>query len=68
MRKSGISAELYPDEAKMKKQMAHANKRDIPFVILAGPEEIKKEKYTLKNMKSGEQFEVSLEELKKKLR
>ncbi|WP_029033724.1 histidine--tRNA ligase [Salinimicrobium terrae] len=68
LRAAGVAAELYPDEAKMKKQMNHANKRDIPFVILAGVEEIEKGKFTLKNMKSGEQDSVSLEELKTKIK
>ena len=67
LRSAGVAAELYPEEAKMKKQMNHANKRDIPFVVLAGAEEIEKRKFTLKNMKSGEQNSVSLEELKRKI-
>ncbi len=68
LRKAGIAAELYPDEAKMKKQMTHANRRDIPFVILAGKEEIEQQQFTLKNMKSGEQFTVSQQELIEKLK
>lgn len=67
LRAAGIAAELYPEEAKMKKQMNHANKRDIPFVILAGAEEMENKKFTLKNMQSGEQLAVSLEELVEKL-
>ncbi|WP_029036465.1 histidine--tRNA ligase [Salinimicrobium xinjiangense] len=67
LRAGGIAAELYPEEAKMKKQMAHANKRDIPFVVLAGAEEIENSKFTLKNMKTGEQSAVTLEELVTKL-
>ncbi len=63
LRSAGVAAELYPEEAKMKKQMNHANKRDIPFVILAGAEEIENKKFTIKNMKSGEQQAVSLENL-----
>ncbi|GAB2772587.1 histidine--tRNA ligase [Salinimicrobium soli] len=68
LRNKGIAAELYPDEAKMKKQMNHANKRDIPFVVLAGAEEISNQKFTLKNMRSGEQSSVSMEELSAVLR
>ena len=68
LRGAGIAAELYPDEAKMKKQMNHANKRDIPFVVLAGAEEMSNEKFTLKNMRSGEQLSVSQEELVEKLK
>jgi len=55
LRQAGISAELYPDEAKMGKQMGYADKRDIKFTILAGSKEISEEKFTLKNMKTGEQ-------------
>ena len=68
LRTSGITAELYPDDAKMKKQMNYANRRDIPFVVLAGAEEMEQEKFTLKNMKSGEQFSVSVAELVEKLK
>ncbi|HET8808743.1 MAG TPA: histidine--tRNA ligase [Flavobacteriaceae bacterium] len=67
LRDNGVSAELYPDSAKMKKQMNHANKRNIPFVVLAGNQEMEAGIFTLKNMKSGEQFEVNFEEMKEKL-
>ncbi|WP_298533420.1 histidine--tRNA ligase [uncultured Algibacter sp.] len=63
LRQYGFNAELYPDAAKMKKQMNHANKRSIPFVVLVGDEEIKSNSYTLKNMVSGEQARVSLDAL-----
>lgn len=63
LRLQGINAELYPDAAKMKKQMNHANKRNIPFVVLVGEEELNSNVYTLKNMVSGEQNKVSLEAL-----
>ena len=63
LRLQGVNAELYPDAAKMKKQMNHANKRNIPFVVLVGEEEIKSDNYTLKDMISGEQSKVSLEAL-----
>ena len=63
LRKSGITSELYPDNAKMKKQMNYANKRAIPYVVLVGEEEMKTNNYTLKNMNSGEQYKVSLSEL-----
>ncbi len=64
LRNNNIIAELYPDSAKMKKQMGYANKREIPFVVLAGTSEIDSQKFTLKNMKSGDQKEVNFEELK----
>ena len=54
---------MYPDAAKMKKQMNHANKRNIPFVVLAGTKEMEEERFTLKNMVSGEQSTVALEEM-----
>ncbi|MCX2836532.1 histidine--tRNA ligase [Salinimicrobium sp. MT39] len=67
LRAAGIAAELYPEEAKMKKQMNHANKREIPFVVLAGTKEIEDGQFTLKDMKSGEQSTVNLQELKEKI-
>ena len=64
LRSEGIVAELYPDSAKMKKQMGYANKRTIPYVILVGTSEIEKETYTVKDMQSGTQSEMSFEELR----
>jgi hypothetical protein len=63
VRAAGISVELYPDSAKMKKQMAYANSKNIPFVVLAGESEINQGKVTLKNMLTGDQQLVSAEEL-----
>ncbi len=63
LRKSGIKSELYPENAKMKKQLNYANKRAIPFVVLVGADEVKNNKYALKNMQTGEQQACSLEEL-----
>lgn len=63
LRESGINAELYPDAAKMKKQMMHANKRNVPFVVLVGEQEMNSNTYTLKNMISGDQNQVTLDEL-----
>ncbi len=63
LRLQGVNAELYPDAAKMKKQMNYANKRNIPFVVLVGEEEVASNTYTLKNMNSGKQDKVSLEVL-----
>lgn len=68
LRQNKVSAELYPDKVKMKKQMGYANKRSIEFVILAGTSEIKDKKYTLKNMQSGNQKNCSLKELIKILK
>jgi histidyl-tRNA synthetase len=63
IRKKGINAEIFPDSAKMQKQMNYANKKEIPFVVLAGETEIQNQTFTLKNMESGEQKSVSAEEL-----
>ncbi len=63
LRASGINAEIYPDSVKMKKQMNYANKKEIPFVVLAGESEMAAEKFTLKNMETGEQQQVTSEEL-----
>ncbi|SET18734.1 histidine--tRNA ligase [Prevotella sp. kh1p2] len=63
VRQAGIRAELYPDNAKMKKQMAYANAKHIPYVALAGENEINSHKVTLKNMQSGEQSLADVEEL-----
>jgi len=63
LRTQGINAELYPDTAKMKKQMNYANKRQISNVVLVGDEELENNNYSLKNMTSGEQRKVSIEGL-----
>ena len=63
LRLKGIKAELYPDTIKMGKQMSYADKRNIPFVILTGEKEIKTNSFTVKNMKSGEQMSLGLEDL-----
>ena len=63
LRLQGVNAELYPAAAKMKKQMNHANKRNIPFVVLVGEEEINSETFSLKNMITGEQLKVDLDAL-----
>lgn len=67
LRKEGISAELYPDASKIKKQMAHADAYKIPYVVLAGEEEINAGLFTLKNMQTGVQQKLTTEELIKML-
>lgn len=62
-RKAGIRTEVFPDSVKMKKQMSYANTKQIPFVALAGENEIAEGKLTLKNMSTGEQSLVTPEEL-----
>ena len=68
LRQNGINAEIYPESAKMKKQMTHADRRDIKFVVLAGTEEMENSSYTLKNMKTGDQETLTLKELILQLR
>ena len=62
-RDAGIRAELYPEPSKLKKQLAYANNREIPFVLLVGEKEIESDRYTLKNMQTGEQELLSSSEL-----
>ena len=67
VRQAGIRAEIFPDSTKMEKQMSYANAKQIPFVVLAGDNEIAEGKVTLKNMETGEQTLVSADELIAKL-
>ncbi len=68
LRDNGIAAEIYPEPAKMKKQMEYANRRMIPYVVIIGSNELAERKATVKNMRTGEQtcvaFENVCEELK----
>jgi len=63
LRASGITAELYPSAAKMKKQMNYANKRKFPYVILVGSEEMDNNVFTVKKMSDGTQQKINLEGL-----
>lgn len=63
LRKSGISAELYPDYEKMKKQMNYANQRQIPFVAIAGSDEMKQGLIGLKDMVKGTQESLTVQQL-----
>ncbi len=67
LRNAGISAEIYPDSSKMKKQMSYANAKQIPFVAIVGESEMAEGKVMLKNMTTGEQNLVTAEELVEKL-
>ena len=60
LRKAGISAEIYPGESKLKKQMEYANKIKSPAVILYGENEIKSGKPTLRNLSSGEEKSIEI--------
>jgi len=68
LRSQGISAELYPSLKKIDKQLKYADKAGIPYVIIIGPEEVKKNLVKLKNMKTGEQIEVSENNLAENLK
>lgn len=63
LREKGVKVEVYPDNAKLKKQMNYANDRHIRFVILAGEEEIRQNKVSLKDMLTGEQQSIAVEEI-----
>ena len=62
-RRRGIATEIYPDKVKMKKQMAYANANAIPFVAMAGEDEINKGIFALKDMSTGEQLQLTAEEM-----
>ena len=62
-RRDGIRCEIYPDAAKMKKQMQYANQKQIPYVVLAGESEMTAKSFTLKNMQTGEQAMLTPDEL-----
>ncbi len=63
IRRAGIAAEIYPEAAKMKKQMTYANSNNIPFVAIVGDDEMAQNKAMLKNMATGEQALLSVEEI-----
>lgn len=67
LRETAINAEIFPESAKMKKQMTYANNKNIPYVILVGNNEMQKGILTVKDMISGEQNELTFDELIKKL-
>ena len=68
VRQAGVSAEIYPDAAKLKKQMQYANARMVPYVAMAGEDEVKAGEITLRNMITGQQERVKPAELIKKLK
>ncbi|WP_207533712.1 histidine--tRNA ligase [Desertivirga arenae] len=68
LRAEGIAAELYPSSAKLKKQMGYADGKNIPYVILIGSDEIQSGELSLKDMKSGEQQKLRIEEIIKKVK
>jgi histidyl-tRNA synthetase len=68
VRQAGIRAELFPDASKMKKQMSYANAKQIPYVVLAGDNEMAQGKLTLKDMATSDQKLVTTEELIEELK
>jgi histidine--tRNA ligase len=62
LRTKGVSAELYPENAKLKKQFTYAEKKGIPEIVFYGGDEIKNQQVTVKNLDSGEQKTIGLEE------
>ena len=68
LRKAGINSELYPDPAKMKKQMNYANKKCIPYVVLIGEDEMNSGLLSVKNMKDGSQYNFNLADFIKLLK
>jgi histidyl-tRNA synthetase len=67
LQENGLKAELYPDSAKMKKQMKYADQKGIQYVMLIGEEEMKTGNITLKDMGSGEQQTAGISEIIAKL-
>ena len=63
LRDAGVAAEIYPESAKMKKQMEYANRRMIPYVVIIGGNELQEQKATVKNMRTGEQSSVVFDEV-----
>jgi histidyl-tRNA synthetase len=63
LRDSGISAEMFPENSKMKKQMSYADDRKIPFVVIVGENEISENKVSVKNMQTGEQIKIDTQNL-----
>ncbi|MGM0406357.1 MAG: histidine--tRNA ligase [Bacteroidota bacterium] len=66
LRDKGISSEIFPDAAKMKKQMTYANNKNIPYVVLVGENEMDKGVLSVKDMNSGEQYVITFDELLQK--
>ena len=63
LRKNNIASEIYPDSNKIGKQMSYANAKQIPYVIIAGEEEMAASQFTLKNMETGEQVKTTIQEI-----
>ncbi|MBQ3247547.1 MAG: histidine--tRNA ligase [Alistipes sp.] len=68
LRADGIAAEIYPESAKMKKQMEYANRRAIPYVVIIGSQELEQGVATVKNMRSGEQAQVAFAQVREHIK
>ena len=68
LRRAGISAEIYPDNAKMKKQMGYADSKHIPFVAIVGETELAEGKIMLKNMVDGTQEKLTIDDVINRLK
>lgn len=68
LRKQGFNSELYPDFGKMKKHFQYADKKNIPFVVIIGSEELEKGLFSLKEMSTGEQQQLDQDHLLKRLK
>uniref|UniRef100_UPI003B9DBDD1 His/Gly/Thr/Pro-type tRNA ligase C-terminal domain-containing protein n=1 Tax=Flectobacillus sp. TaxID=50419 RepID=UPI003B9DBDD1 len=66
-REKGINAEVFPDNSKIKKQLDYADRKKIPFVVIVGSDEMQNGVLTLKDMNSGEQFKLTIEEVFEKI-
>ncbi len=64
LRSLEVKSEFYPDQAKLKKQLSYADSKGIPYIIIAGDEEIKNNEVTVKKMSSGEQVKMTFKDLK----
>lgn len=68
LRQAGISAEIYPEAAKMKKQFAYADKKNIPYIVVVGEQEILEKRYGLKDLKSGHQVALPIDDIIRKIK
>jgi histidyl-tRNA synthetase len=68
LRKENINTEIYAEPSKLKKQLGYADNKKIPFVAIVGENEMQEGKITFKNMATGEQQMISLEELIQRLK
>jgi histidyl-tRNA synthetase len=67
LREYDIKSEIYLEDVKMNKKLSYADKLEIPYAVLIGGEEVKKQRVTLKNLNSGEQSVLTIDELIKKV-